>query len=123
MERPRFGSVREYGARLGDVAFWREYVAAALKRHGLAGEAPVSGAVGTYPTFLVGRHVVKLFGSQFSGGKRYAVEHALHTIFCNRPEIPAPALVATGALFDGPLDDGVPWSDWTPEAGAERAAS
>ena len=115
--------MREYGARLGDAAYWAPYVAAALARHGLPVEAPVSGAVGTYPTFLAGRYVVKLFGARFAGGEGYCVECTLHTLFLGHPKIPAPALVADGTLFDGPLHDGVPWSDRSPDAGIEMEAT
>ena len=119
MQRPRFASVREYGAGLSDVSYWRPYIAAVLKRHGLAVGEVECGAVGTYPTFLVGTHVVKLFGPRFSGGEGYAVERSLHTLFLERPEVPAPALIACGTLFDGLLDDGVAWSADTPDAGGE----
>ena len=119
MERPRFATVRDYGARLGDVVFWQPYVAAAMARHGLALHPLECGAVGTYPTLLVGPYVVKLFGPRFSGGEGYAVERTLHALFVDRPTVPAPRLIGHGTLFDGPLDDGVPWSDSAPDGGGE----
>ena len=42
--------------RLGDVGFWRPYIAEILERHGLGdpGREPVAGFNPTYPTFLFG---------------------------------------------------------------------
>jgi aminoglycoside phosphotransferase (APT) family kinase protein len=97
--------VQEYGARLGDAGFWGPYVAEALARHGLPMEAPEAGAVGTFPTFLTGRYVVKLFGELFFGAACHEVERSLHGMLLAHPEIPAPALVADGDLFD----EGWPW--------------
>jgi aminoglycoside phosphotransferase (APT) family kinase protein len=103
--RPSFASVAEYGARLGDAAYWGPYVAAALARHGLPVGQPEVGAVGTFPTFLVGRYVVKLFGELFSGPVCHEAELSIHRLLLAHPAVPAPRLVAEGRLFD----DGWPW--------------
>ena len=67
LPRPDFGSSNEYGARLGDAEFWAPYVSAVLRRHRLP-DAPLTvGTVGSFPTFLVGSYVVKLFGERFEG--------------------------------------------------------
>jgi hypothetical protein len=94
-----------YGEHLGDVAYWRPWVEAVLDRHGLAGRPIEAPFVGTFPTFLVGDVVVKLFGDAFDGAASAATERAVHELLADHPEIPAPRLVATGALYD----DGHPW--------------
>jgi aminoglycoside phosphotransferase len=93
--------VPEYGARLGDAGFWEPYVAEVLARHGLPTGPIEVGALGTMPTFLVGRHVVKLFGELFSGRRSFAVERSAHRWLLGNRAIPSPALVAEGRLFDG----------------------
>jgi aminoglycoside phosphotransferase (APT) family kinase protein len=60
-------------------------------------EAPF---VGTFPTFLIGDFVVKFFGPGFDGPAAWAAERAMHELLAFRPDIPAPALIAAGALFD-----------------------
>ena len=61
---PAFASLHEHVSSLGDAGFWWPYVAEILKRHDLAdaGREPVAGFNPTYPTFLCGDVVVKLFG-------------------------------------------------------------
>ena len=80
------------------------------------------GAVGTYPTFLTGPYVVKLFGPRFAGGEGYAVERTLHALFLERSEVPVPRMIADGTLFDGVLDDGVAWDPDAPDTGGEKEA-
>lgn len=98
-------SQAEYAEHLGDVELWEPYVGEALARHGLPWDTPEIGAVGTFPTFLVGRLAAKLFGELFSGPECHAAEQSVQRLLLDHPEIPAPALVAEGALFD----DGWPW--------------
>ena len=100
-----FATPREYGDRVGDAEFWGPYVATALARHGLPALPPAVGAVGTFPTFLVGRYVVKFFGELFGGPSCYEIERSLHRVLLAHPEIPAPTLVAEGELFG----EGWPW--------------
>lgn len=89
-----------YGAHLGDATYWEPYVIEALTRHRLP-LAPVEAPfVGTFPTFLVGGLVVKLFGQAFDGQRSYAVELDVHTLLAGHEDIPATKLVATGPLFD-----------------------
>jgi hygromycin-B 7''-O-kinase len=105
---PTFASIHEYGTRLGDVTLWGPYVADVLERHGLseAGIEPVAGFVGTYPTFLCGGVVVKLFGYFPSWRESCEVERAAQTLVATDPEIAAPSLLAEGHLFD---DADAPW--------------
>ncbi|HEU5484462.1 MAG TPA: aminoglycoside phosphotransferase family protein [Microlunatus sp.] len=96
---PTFASVDDYGARLGDVEFWRPYVDAALADCGLSAAEMVSGFEGTYPT-LVGEHlVVKLFG-YFPGWRRSVeAEIAANKVVERSPLTLAPKIIATGSLF------------------------
>ena len=118
---PRFSTLDEYRARLGDPAFWAPYVHAVLRQHGLPVSPPKFGTVGTFPTFLVGGYVVKLFlstlakpfGTLFDGTLGQQVEVAVFGALAGQPAIPGPGLIAAGRLFDAgdgrqPADD-PPW--------------
>lgn len=96
-----------YGAHLGDVAYWSPYVHDVLGRHGLESATIEAPFVGSFPTFLVGDVVVKLFGAFLDGGRSFAVERSMHQLLAGYPEIPAPRLVATGELFEA--STGWPW--------------
>lgn len=108
--RPAFKSPQEYASRLADVEFWRAYVAVILKRHHLAkaGQQPVAGFNATYPTFLYGDVVVKLFGYVTSWRETHAAERAAHALVATDPEIVAPTLLAEGRL-DEDVDEGWPY--------------
>ena len=88
-----------YGRHLADAGYWGPYVAEVLKREGLPGGRPVSGFPGTFPTFLVGDLVVKLYGEAFDGGASWEAEVEMHRLLAGQPAIPAPALVASGTLW------------------------
>lgn len=105
---PVFETIAAYAATLDDVGFWRPYVAEVLQRHALSGALPVVGRVGSFPTFLAGRYVVKLFGQWLEGAICYRSELAVLRQFHEHPSIPAPRLVAAGALFRTP-PAGWPW--------------
>ncbi len=109
MRRPAFESVRAYGRIFTDAGYWRPYVEEICSRHGLGPCNEVrSGLPGTFPVFIVdGRRVVKLFGELFDGGARYRIERELYGLLASDREIPAPALVASGTLFDAGA--GWPW--------------
>jgi hygromycin-B 7''-O-kinase len=76
-----------------------------LTRHGLPLAELEIGDVGSFPTFLVGPYVVKLFGELFSGATCHQTERSLGRLLRAHSEIPAPTLVADGALFE----EGWPW--------------
>ncbi|MDX6593222.1 MAG: hygromycin-B 7-O-kinase [Gaiellales bacterium] len=99
---PTFASVQEYSSRLGDVSFWGPSVTAILERHDLAeaGSEPVAGFNVTYPTFVCGDVVVKLFGCVRSWHQSHAAERAAHALVATDPEIGAPSLLAVGWLYD-----------------------
>lgn len=89
-----------YGQHLGDAAYWAPFVLDALARSGLPGGEVEAPFVGSFPTFLVGDLVVKLFGPLFEGPECFESEVAMHGLLAQHREIPAPAVVARGALFD-----------------------
>ncbi len=104
---PRFASIQEYVSRLGDVGFWWPYVAEILERHDLAATGePVAGCNATYPTFLYGDVVVKLFGYSRSWRASHAAERTAQRLVATDPEIAAPRLLGEGRLYD---DVGAPW--------------
>ena len=57
-------SLQDLRTRLGDVELWTPYVEEVLSRHGLLDgqHDVVAGSHPTYPTFVRGDVVVKLFG-------------------------------------------------------------
>lgn len=123
IQAPTFRAVREYGGRLTDVDFWRPYVVEVLDRHGLAEPEPepVAGFAGTFPAFLCGDVVVKLFGYFGGWSESFEVEHSAQALLATKPRISAPKLVASGRLYDGDADSwpylvttrmpGVAWRD------------
>jgi hypothetical protein len=68
---PTFASIQEHIARIGSVGFWWPYVAEIWDRHDLADarQVPVAGSNATWPTFLHGAVVVKLFGYRDRGAR------------------------------------------------------
>ena len=94
---PTFASIQEHVSRLGDVGFWWPYVAEILERHDLAdaGREPAAGFNATYPTFLYGDVVVKLFGYSRSWRASHAAERAAQALIATDPEIAAPSLLST----------------------------
>lgn len=97
--RPRVDQPH-YGDHLDDPRYWRPYVSEALSRHTLPVRRLEPPFAGTFPTFLVGDLVVKLFGETFDGAASCAAERSMHRLLAGHPEIPAPRLVAEGHLFN-----------------------
>jgi hygromycin-B 7''-O-kinase len=99
---PTFSSLQEHVSRLGDCEFWQPYLAEILERHHLtdAGRQPVAGFNATYPIFLYGDVVVKLFGYSRSWRESHAGERAAYALLATDPEIAAPRLLAEGQLYD-----------------------
>ncbi|WP_312116343.1 phosphotransferase family protein [Brevibacillus reuszeri] len=106
---PTFSSLQEYISRKDDIHFWWPYVAAILERHGLEkkDQELLAGLGGTYPTFLYGDVVVKLFGYMQSSEKSFEAERAAKLLLATDREIAVPRLVGEGRLFE---DDHNPWS-------------
>ena len=105
---PVFASTADYVAQLGNTDLWATYVAEVLARHGLAGagRAPVAGCNATYPTFVCGDAVVKLFGHFQPWRQAYSSERAAYLRLEADLEIAAPRLLGEGKLFEDPH---VPW--------------
>lgn len=106
---PAFSSLQEYIACKNDIHFWWPYVATILERHGLEkkGQGLLAGLGGTYPTFLHGEVVIKLFGYIRASEKSYEAERAAQLLLATDPEIAVPRLVTEGRLFE---DAHNPWS-------------
>ena len=107
-EPPTFSSLPDYISRVGDADFWWPSIAEILERHGLAdaGEAPVAGFNATWPTFVFGDVVVKLFGYSRSWRTSHSAESGAQALVATDPEIAAPRLIGEGQLFD---DVDAPW--------------
>jgi len=84
---------------LGDVAYWSPYVAVVLARHHLPASELEASFAGTFPVFLAGEVVIKLFGPAFDGTESHTAELAMHHLLSGHPEVPAPGLIAHGCLF------------------------
>lgn len=95
-----------YGEHLGDAFYWGPYLAEVARRERIAVTNVEAPFVGSFPTFLIGDFVVKLFGPGFDGKDAWSAERSMHELLASRPELPVPALVAAGALFDA----SEPWS-------------
>jgi hygromycin-B 7''-O-kinase len=130
---PTFASIQEVRSRIGDAGFWWPYVAEVLHRHDLldAEREPVAGFNATYPTFLYGDVVVKLFGYARSWCESHEAEHAAQTLLATDPEIATPSLLGEGQVYDD-VDapwpylittrmSGVPW--WRAELSTEQQLS
>jgi aminoglycoside phosphotransferase len=104
LEPPASVTIEEHRSRLGDVGYWWPYVAEVLGRHGLADadREPVAGYNPTFPTFLVGDVVVKLFGNVPSWRQSHEAERAAYELLATDPEILAPRLLGRGRLSDDP---------------------
>jgi hygromycin-B 7''-O-kinase len=98
---PPVTTLAELRRGLGDVEVWAPYVGAVLSRHGLL-DGPqelVAGSNPTYPTFVRGDVVVKLFGCDALPWRRaYAAERAGLALAASDPDLRAPALLASGWL-------------------------
>lgn len=99
---PSFTSLQDHISRLGDINFWWPYLCEILKRHGLINThcEPIAGFNSTYPTFLYGDIVIKLFGYSKSWQQRYAAEHAALAVVATQPNVIAPRLLSFGKLYD-----------------------
>jgi len=102
LKEPKFSSDQDYVSRLGDMDFWWPYLSTILVRYGLlAGRhEPQPGVGGTFPTFLCGEYVVKLFGGWHSWAQSFATERAAHRLL-ETGGVSAPRWIADGRLFPG----------------------
>lgn len=124
---PAFASLDAFRQSLTDPHFWRPYLEDCLGRHGLLepGQGPVAGVGGTYPTFLWGGVVVKLFGFARHWRRAHDAEQAILSALAADPDIAAPRLLADGVLCEDEQAPwpylvasriaGVPWQDAAPD--------
>jgi hygromycin-B 7''-O-kinase len=99
---PTFASFPEYVSRIDDVGFWLPYVTEILGRHDLAdaGREPEAGFNATYPTFVCGDVVVKLFGYSHAWRTGHAAEREAYALIATGPEISAPRVLCDGWLYE-----------------------
>ena len=99
---PAFTTVQDFAARLGDAGFWRPYVLEALGRHELdrGDREPRAGFNATYPTFVCGDVVVKLFGRFHAWRASFMSERAAYALIATDPAIAAPVVLGQGQLFE-----------------------
>jgi hygromycin-B 7''-O-kinase len=109
LTRPEFATVEEYAGCFTDAGYWRPYVEVVCVRHRLGPCRRVRpGLPGTHPVFIVdGRYAVKFYTRLFGGAASFPIELDVYGLIARTPGLPAPALMASGALFTG--DDGWTW--------------
>ncbi|MEQ9189562.1 MAG: aminoglycoside phosphotransferase family protein [Alphaproteobacteria bacterium] len=105
---PAFTSLMDYAARRNSVEVWQDCVAAILRRHGLfdPSHEMTAGFNATWPTFLHGDVVVKLFGYLPAWRLAHGAEQAALACVATDPAIGAPRRLAEGVLSDGAA---APW--------------
>ncbi|MFB5663475.1 phosphotransferase family protein [Alteribacillus sp. HJP-4] len=96
-----FNTDSDYSMLLHDENFWNFFVEKILKHHGLSGREIIAGIGGTFPAFICGDVVVKLFGYVRAWRESFASERAAHKLLATDSEIAAPRLIAEGELFCG----------------------
>ncbi len=109
LKRPDLGTLDLYRLRFCDASYWADFVRVVCERHGFSPCRSITNRVpGTCPTFIVDdRWVVKFFGELFEGGASFRSELDANRLVAADGGIPAPAVLAQGALFDD--DSGWPW--------------
>ena len=103
MKPPELDSIEDYRRLIDDPVYWMPYVDEVCKRHKLAdGDVRIeTGITGTYPVFKVNnRWIVKFFGRLFDGDRIYTTELEAHRIVSTCHEIPIPAVISHGRLFN-----------------------
>ncbi len=108
MIRPYFADRAAYAALFTNTAYWHAYVVAICARHGLECHDVRAGLPGTNVVFLVDqRYAVKLYSNLFGGSYSFAAERECYAMIAAAQAIAAPALIASGELFDS--TGGWPW--------------
>lgn len=104
-----FKTMDGYRQHFMDADYWRPYVRLVCQRHSFTPYQEIrAGLAGTYPTFIVeDRWVVKFFGQLFEGGSAFEVERQIGRLLTPEARIPAPAVIASGQLFEDSTD--WPW--------------
>jgi len=102
LERLSFTTQEEYARFFTNPAHWKAYVAAICARHALEKPTVIrAGFPGTNPVFIVNETcVVKLYPHLFDGERNFPVERDVYRLLATQPDIPAPALIASGTLFE-----------------------
>jgi len=100
LEPPALKSRSSYARKFQDATFWQPYVDEVARRHKLTPAQAMLGNGGTFPTFLLGEHVVKFFSRRFDGVECFLIERSLHTQVLPKLRVPTPRHVADGYLFE-----------------------
>ena len=105
---PVFAALRDYVVQIGSVDFWRPYIDEILARHDLTSGGPKleAGYNPTYPTFIRGDLVLKLFGHIPVWRQSYWIERRAHALVASDPKIAVPRILAEGNLFE---NSEAPW--------------
>ena len=100
IEVPEFNSLQDYQDALRQPRLWSRLLHEILQRHGLnLNQAHVqSGVGGTYPTFVMGDVVLKLFGYLPHWQEAYEAEKSALQAVAGNAAIKAPVLIAVGEL-------------------------
>ena len=132
---PYFATTSTYLARLNDAEFWWPHVVRVLERHGLCadGAEVLSGSGGTFPTFIQGNIVVKLYGHLPFWARAHAAERAASICAATATGVLAPSVLAQGWLLDNPESPwpylvttrmpGATWEDAGLSAGAKETVA
>jgi hygromycin-B 7''-O-kinase len=101
-EPPTFASLDDYRSHLDDADLWWPYLEGILGRHDLIDgrSGPVAGFNATWPTFVYGDAVVKLFGYLDGWRRAFTTERAALALVADEADIAAPRLVGEGQTFD-----------------------
>lgn len=91
MKGPSFASLEEYRHHLADLDLWGPYLA------GVVGDTEaVAGWNPTFPTFVCGEVVVKLFGFVDRWESAYVAEREAAELLATAPDLAVPRLLGTG---------------------------
>ncbi len=102
-EPPAFASLDDYRSHLDDAHVWWPYLEGILGRHDLIDGTsdPIAGFNATWPTFVYGEVVVKLFGYLDGWRRAFTSERAALALVAYEAGIAAPRLLSEGQTFDG----------------------
>ncbi|GKU84149.1 phosphotransferase [Niallia sp. NCCP-28] len=108
LSSPQFSSFHEFHSSVEDMEFWWPYVVGVLEKNNMdiSEHQPIAGIGGSYPAFIYGDVVVKIFGYTPSWEKNFELELAAQSAISIHSDIKVPRLIGWGALLDDPNE---PW--------------
>lgn len=101
MQGPYFASVQEYAQHFTESEYWRPFIEIVRERHGLPAYQHLrAGLPGTHPVFILDeKYVLKFYTHFFGESTTISRELDLYTLFARFPQLPFPALIASGNLL------------------------